>query len=768
MSYGLKYTSQFDSFKQLQSYQVDIYQKDYIGDAINFLLSGTPVVQDWQEDDPKAPIRGCTFKVSIITNEFGVKLIDFYSEDDKEFYLEFSCTTTNQFLFKGYLLQDDCTEIQLDFNHEISLTFTDMLGTLKDITLNEAAQIVGTLTTATSSSFYNPEPVANNTVCSFDAIAGTLQAGDSFILYDGTNTYNLICYNISYNIALGWCINIGIPCPFPNTVTAELSYYTAYPLEGYIPLRDVIKLCLKSTLLDIGLRSYVTIFPQGGTNLSTWDDTFVDANTFKSDANTWMNCYDILEQIMLRFNASLFQADAIWHIVRWDEMYRYIISTGVYIYGNGYDNNFNYTGTITSDSNFGFMGGSDMESGVMKSIERPFQYVKETFNYNQPGDLLKNPNLQELGNFRTEYIDANNDLIKEYDLVSWTITSLVDSFIRVAFYNDITLDNYGDEKYRFIVVTGSTTNYLACVKSNNIYLSKGDSINYTFQWASGTSNSGPFRRHVLIQFTPAAGGAIQYLDRYGQWNTTFDVPNILFFSMPAGDNEQNFHTWDIISTPVPSDGTINVFLFEADDSAGSNEFYFNNFNFSIKSYYAGQNNVIGHTHTDSQVAEIKNNFNKEIFLDNSPSWYIKGTLFLENGTAGLRDRCTSWGYPLYFFLPLPLRFAYPNLGQGTTQEDLYTRFKPRAKYEGTLLYVLNGNGPYKFVNPLSTFVNILNSNYRYVPGKLSIDYKNANCNLTLFEIVDDINFNSTNRLIGDYKYWLQTKIYEFNYLYENK
>jgi len=769
MSYGLKYTSQFDSFKPLQGYQVDIFEKDYTGDSTTVLLSGTPVVQEWQEDDPKAPIRGCTLKVSIITDETGVRLLDFYSEDDAGFYVEFKCTTTDQFLFKGYLLQDDCQEIQVDFNHEIALTFTDMLGTLKNITINEAAVNIGTDHTETGVDFYNPTPVANNTVCSFDARAGVLKAGDTFTLFDGSNTYNLTCFDISYNIALGWCININEVCPFSGTVTFDFTYTIPYPLDGYIPLIDVLKLCLKSTLLNLRLKSYIVIFPQGGTIESTWDDTFIDANTLRVDTNSWMNCYDILEQLMSRFNASLFQADANWAIVRWDEMYRFTEDTGATIRGNDYDEDFIRTGYIDHKVNYFFMDGSDMETGVMKSIERPFQFVKETFNYEQPIDILKNPNLQELGNFIREYEDGYDDLIKEYELPYWTETG-ADAFIRIAYYNDITQKNFGEEKYRVIVVTGSTANFYNCVKSNEIYLSQGDSFKYIFDWASGVSNPGAFRRHVYIEFI---GGPIPqpvlYLDRYGQWNSVFDYDNLLFFSMPSGDNEQDWHTWDITSAPVPYDGILKVYLFEANDSMGTNEFYFRNFNFNIKHYYAGSNNVIGQSHTDSQVVAIKNNDSKDISFDNSPSWYIKGTLYLESLSVGLRDKCTSWGYPLLFPVPVPDRFSFASLGKATTQEGLFTRYKPRAKYEGTYLKILKGNGPYQFLNPLTVFLNALETNkYRFVVGKLAIDYKNANANLTLYELLDAEGNDFEDGLIPNFRFWRQSRIYDFNYLYENK
>jgi hypothetical protein len=110
-----------------------------------------------------------------------------------------------------------------------------------------------------------------------------------------------------------------------------------------------------------------------------------------------------------------------------------------------------------------------------------------------------------------------------------------------------------------------------------------------------------------------------------------------------------------------------------------------------------------------------------------------------------------------------------NLGTATTQESLFTRFKPRAKYEGNLLKVLQGAGPYEFITPLSMFKHFkFQDEYRFVPGKMAIDYKNANVNLTLYELIDRMGYNFNGGLTAAYLEWVESKIYEFNYLYENK
>jgi hypothetical protein len=57
--------------------------------------------------------------------------------------------------------------------------------------------------------------------------------------------------------------------------------------------------------------------------------------------------------------------------------------------------------------------------------------------------------------------------------------------------------------------------------------------------------------------------------------------------------------------------------------------------------------------------------------------------------------------------------------------------------------------------------------YRFVPGKMAIDYKNANVDLTLYELIDNMGYNFNGGLTAVYLEWAETKLYEFNYLFEN-
>lgn len=768
MSYSVIYSNEFDSFLPLMTVKLQIEKKDFVGTPIDIVLSGNPIIQEWQEDDPKAPIRGCTLKVNIITDSTGLSLQDFYSDEDNTFKAIIKRGQTDEILFVGYLLQDECAELYVDFNHEISLTFTDNLGILKDITLDQAAVNIGGPIVISAISISNLYPIANNAIGSLDPRIAVLQNGDAFSLYDGANTYNFICYNISYNSILGYLINIGIVVPFAGTVTFDLTYTAPVQLTGYFSLAEILRLCLRSTNLDLNTNVMTTLCPEGGTTNELVLDTYLLINTFQK-SNTWLSCYEIIEQILSRFNACLFQAHGAWYIVRFDEMYNYLTSsatTGAIWVGFGYDYDFNTSGVTKNITKFNFFNGLiDMETGVIKSIVRPFQYVKETFNYVQPESLLCNYNLQNLGDLINEY-DLGTNHVKEYKMLCWNNSRHYPTapnptrLIRIITNNDVTSENYLSEIERYAVITGPSATFLnASAESTPIEVSAGDIVTFTFSMRNENAYSGStFVQWGMELFT----GANDYgLNNDGQWGLPYYSFH-LNYDFIDGDQ---WRTITATSNPCPANGLLYIYLPQFPRDSPNYTTYIKDMSFNIRYAVAGSNNYVGHTHKDYQLNNLKNNIDREIFIDNTPRVSINGTLMLgtyDSAYGILRNRCSIWKYP-----STPFGYTFENLGRGMTEEALFTNYFAKTKFEGNYLNLINAEN---VLTPFAVFIpSDGDSNHsRYIPGKMTIDYKNGSCNMTLYQW---IYFPSS--VIGDfptgndyfYTFW-NSKFYEFNYLYE--
>jgi hypothetical protein len=755
---SLKYTGSFDSIRTESTYIVNIYQDSYEGSPIDIILGATPVVQEWQEDDPLAPIKGSTLTLNLITTG-SLSILDFYSDNDNEFRVELlgdDVTGTQITLFKGYILQDDCSEVQIDFVHTITLTASDNLGTIKDINLDRAAQLFGDETTLTDipMAFVPAGPYIVINVATWN-----VQPGQTFTI-DGTPftmVANLGEIDLVYT---GWCIQIVEEIPALVIGTFDITYRQVESLEGYIPLITFIKLCLRATYLDFPLSVFCHITPTDGEifldtgETRMLEDVTLLGNTFLKN-NEYMSCYDVLESIMKRFNMTCFQSINLWWIVRTPDMFLdYQTGETDIDYYKYSSSTFTYIDKFTINKSFIIATNGYVETGLLKSIIRPYRRTLETFNYVQPEDLLCNSQFTDLGPLR-QVTTGGGFTNREYDLPCWYNydggSLFPDRFIRVVFEGE-------NEVERYVVVTGSTFDSSRSVQSDDIELNAGDIIDYSFQFKTDVSQPGSVNTTFAIRITD--GTSTKYLQTDGTWDNTIGFVK----NTPAGKNTNEWQTVSIKSDGLPFNAIMNVYLAEATAST-SDETRYKDLKLTISWFVAGQGQINGHTHTASQSRTLNNVNDVDISIDNSGRSSISGTLFLTSSTGLFQDKCTTWKFGQGNNTGTPGQI-FDNLGQLVTQTYMFQRYIPRTKYNGNLLYLRNANGIMSNLAIFSNeFTGALYSN-KMLFGSLAIDYKNDSAEFTMWEVFNkDIPYPSDN--YTDFTSYLFNILYQFNYLYEN-
>jgi hypothetical protein len=755
---GLKYTSSFDSIRTQNRYIVNIYQDSYEGSPISVVLAATPVIQEWQEDDPLAPIKGSTLTINLITYNY-LSLLDFYSDNDNEFSVEFIEDDTSTVLFKGFILQDDCSEVQVDFIHTITLTASDNLGTIKDIALDRAALLFNdTITTTSVPCVFNP---AGPYIVINYGLEWPVQPGQTFTI-DGTPftmVTNLGEIDLVYT---GWCIQIVEEIPSLVIGTYDITYKEPVSLEGYIQLLTFIKLCLRATYVtDLPLSVYCHITPTDGEifvdtgETRMLEDVTLLGNTFLK-GNEYMSCYDVLEAIMKRFNMTCFQSLNSWWIVRTPDLFLdYQQGETTINYYKYLANTFVYDDKYSINKSYIIATGAYVETGLLKSIIRPYRRTLETFNYVQPEDLLCNSQFTDLGPL-IEVRTSGGYTFKEYELPCWynydaSPGPYPDRFIRV------TLDPFNNEADRYVVVKGNTYDSSRSVQSENIVLNEGDIFDYSFQFSTDVSQSGPVTTIFAIRITD--GTTILYLQTDGTWNTTIGYSYVT----PSSQNTNQWQNVEIKNITVPFGGVLNIFLAEA-TSSSSDETRYKDLRFTLKFVIAGQGQVSGHSHTASQSRNLNNINDVEIFIDNSERSSISGTLFLTSQTGILQNKCTTWKFGQGINTGVPATI-YQNLGQVITSTYMFQRFKPRSKFNGNLLYIKNANG---IMSNLAIFSNEFAGDLyhnKMLFGSLAIDYKNDSAEFTMWEVFNS-EFSYINNFT-DFESYLYNILYQFNYLYEN-
>lgn len=721
MPYQLKYTCDFDRIDSgtSVSYQLQILQKDYPGAVTAVTGSASPVVHTWETDDPKAPVKGSSLAISLI-NEGLIPLSDFYSESDDEFKAILLWGTTE--LFHGFILQDDSSEPMVDFNHEITLSATDNLGLLKDVAFDQ----VPLLNYSTTTESYRVYISGMNTILETGATFGNkVHLGDTILIGGaGPYTVRFLSFDSGTNL---WSIYLAEYATVTGgIVSGVLKLYQVPVLDKLITLLETVRRCIAATGLTINTRIFSNIneSTQSGA-VCFLAQTLIDPETFYNGTG-YDDCYTVLEKILTRFNFTLFQSYGFWNIVRWDEARYYDYA----VPGYEYDMNFALVGPAALDWSGAIFGGfaklligigetTVAETGLQQRITRPFKFVKEIFNYRQPAELLRNYDLQQLGDLITTYTTGSGaglQTISEFAVPWWYYTNAFPSAAGVngpaVYFIRVIVDNVGNELSRVLVVKNND------IHSYPIEAQTGDIIRFSFSvyQSSAFTSVGLIMKltngttTVYAQQKPASPG----------WDTTTGSANLVAIT----PNE--WSSVDFETGPVPFDGLLTIYVRTLSTPA-SNENLYRDIRVEYIPMINESSKVIGHTHTSDQNTNTKNTEEHEIYLDSSPRNSIAGALFLNSLTGLLQTRTGQWKRSYLA--------GAKNLGEITTHENLFLRRTPRTLLEGTF---------YGLTTPADYHINLLNvlrytffSDKTFIFGRLEIDYRNNHASGTLYELYRD-------------------------------
>lgn len=667
MSYGIIYQTQWDSIPRpgatvADSYYAKIYKKDYTDTITNVVASGKPVIHQWQTDDPHVTIKGSNLTFTLVNTGL-LPLSNFFSVDDDTFKLEYFWN--DQMLFTGFLVQTDCTEIQTDIAHTIELSFTDNLGLLKDVTIQQAASLLGPFVEYTDKLiefngpniiwFYlEPMPVA---------IGDVIQISGSGVA-DG----NWTVVNFVDPTPPGLPVKVQVAetlSPWFGGVPCLIHVITPIDLTVRRPFAVYLRLCLLSTNLRLNTEVYGNLNADGMPTPSyMFEDAYIDGQTFLN-GNTWQSCYDVLTEILTRFNCSLMQANGTWNIIRFDELRGFggQIKPILYVPDFVRVEGGRWLETLT------YGNGSDIQAGLLESIIRPYKYDKETFNYRFPTELIKNKNFTILGSLVSTTI-VGGTTVYEYHMPDWfpgfAPNGLFTGLIRVII-DTVT----GVEIERYARITNSLSgDDPRQWRSTSIDVNTGDRFEYTFSFKTNASQAGP----VTITFAVENfdGTTTLYVDNDGNWAPTLGFS----YSILSGDNTNQWHSVTIKSDNIPLTGILNVYMAIA-TSNSAEVTYYKDLNFTYTPAVSGQINIIGQTHTQTQPGVINNRGEDTMLIDDSPRNSISGTIFLASFTGVLQNRTLFWNRS-------GISEAW-RLGQITTYEKLYWHRKQRIKLEGNLL-----------------------------------------------------------------------------------
>lgn len=720
MSYGLKYQSQFDSVSDANNaskrYTIQFLFKDYTGGVAS--VDGISCVQRSTTDDPVAPIKGQSLDISLLNKNNSLPISSFFSEDDDGIQVKL-LGDSNEILFIGFLVQDDFYEPMVDYSHPITLLANDGLGLLKGVVLSDAEvrrSFTATFRTlggdldniyiyTANAAFY---PQVGNTI-EILGITYTIDAAQQLTVTLGTVTYN-------------WYIRVS-----PTTGGIAETTDTIY-LTGEINLRQrntlltMIAVCLAQTNLSLVTNIFLNLFEYRQDPLvSTFDQTLIDSQLFIS-GETYEDCYSVLTKILTAFNCTLFQANGQWNIVHFPEAKRY---TNNEIPGFVYDETWQPLGSTVLNNNF-FIGPAQLTRPIHQLTQgalRGYKFSRKVFNYRQPKYLLQNYDLQQLGALLRTLNIGGGVIHYEYEAPGWLTgvgPTLCERFIRII------KDSTGTEIDRYLVLRANCSNTILAVASDYIEAQEKDRLIFSFSTRTNFSQAPPFGAVFGVRMMN--GVLTRYVDELpagsGAW-----IPTV-GFNYSITNNTNQWTSVEIASSQIPFDGQLSLFLAQNNGGALSTtrETHYKDIRLEYIPYVNDTTKITGQIHKQEQPPNKKLNTDGDIQIDDSPRNNVLGTLFLPGRDPdtpyGLQIRTKYWRYPS--------DATGWRLGELTTLEDLTWRQQTRSKLEGGFI----GNYQTSVISLLSFGITDFNPTKSYTWGLLTIDYKNNQCNGTLWELSD--------------------------------
>ena len=460
----------------------------------------------------------------------------------------------------------------------------------------------------------------------------------------------------------------------PNTMTLTfsdglglLSNFTVSDtdlnlLTDKYTLLEILNACLKKTGLLLGIRTFANIYAQG-LMTQRYDDAAADP-FFQAEmklktyligdtGDEWKKCSEVIESILRDFNATIFQEDGYWNIVRVPELQAGSPE------GTSYTSNL-YTPTGISDI---FADASDavaVNRSQLKALLRPAGKIINTYKYDVIR-LLRNGDLSELGAFIGTTVDGDVTYW-DYQLVGWDKVGGNDAVIRVV---KDTITEFELERYIKFTYAANNTNG---IYSNEMFVNQGDRFDFSYSIKAYTDSNFNGRFGVGIYLQNDAGTVTYRLEKDFIGNNTdsqlvwkivsnslytspstsiaispagsIDISETQTFTLTARDNLNN------LVPRFPVDGKLRIFIAGWNSNfartANRDSLAFD-FRLKYELWINDRLTVTGEQHIASQAVDLNNTFEREIKTGDSPKGNVAGTLFVGN------TRTETWTAEAYRF-----------------------------------------------------------------------------------------------------------------------
>lgn len=764
MSYAVHYRMSFTSING-STCRFDILENNYVGDIVSIIGAGrSPVVQSWDAAGILDPIQGCKCVVKYI-NERGASyapelpVIDFATTDDTKFRGDFYVNSILQ--FTGFMVIDEFTEPYLTPPVEASLTFTDNLALLEDLTLNQAGfsvtcgndmvnvfSLIDSILSNTSldlpiRSYYNlfpdsPTDYVDRNINPATTALNLQSVNIRMFLSDDTtfiSCKDALTQILSANCCVlrqekGEWVIIRIPeyarfsgnIPGGTDTTQPLSVSAEWTDSGP-GLGGVFRI-----LNGLALISY---FPVGGTmTISNSSDPTYDGDYTIDFVGT--DSPDILVSVPEQ------------------------PATGISV-PLTFDVATTLTNQVAPDLNTITIGQTGdllpLDRSQQKAFSRPAKQVSHTFKWNL-FEYPSNSKLQILGNFIGQ-TSAGDVYYRDYELAHFSNQFSEAAFIRIVYdaVTDKENDRYIYMPFSADQATGSTPDgVLFC----SIRVSEGDRVSLSLKQRAATNSSDNALYRIGVSLFADNGSKYNLIRTNNTdpavnklaWNAgagvayvgqTLPAVNVAAANDKTEWTEINLSDFDYNNIGIPStpdSGTLKIAFFGYNNTSGSEpnlDALFKDMAILIESPIINLSRIESEVHTATNTVTSKNNIEENISLISDGRHALPGSLYFWTTD----DLTQLW---------------FKESGDATGYLHSKINVIDRAILAADWRTQLEGN--FSGLCLPSDYATIDGLEGNFIAYRLSLDYKQNTSNATFYEIHKD-----TDPVFTDVAY-------SFRYLYK--
>jgi len=512
--------------------------------------------------------------------------------------------------------------------------------------------------------------------------------------------------------------------------TMPLKTQTGDQMWGFFRIKEFIANALFPTGLNLDFVSFINMYPENVVERNYLPPTFWDndaffyariyASAFLKGPRDFDDCYEVLSKIMQAFGCTLYQARGKWYIVQTNDRIAGVLDATIR----------DYTGAATGISmNQSFkidIGLNEVtkliNADALVSLEKPFKEVAIKHKFDMPPIYFRNFDLLDTAP------DAYSGVAPAY----WTgAPSNLATFYGYINQGEVFIDTEavtGAEIRRGIKLQGGSGIRLPGAKMTTLYpVNAGDIINFGCSVKFNVAYFQFGRAWVHILFVSTTGQQY-YMSADGFWYTNFTAAGYVYNK----DEDRRFwKSYSITSKGVPSNGTVSIILTGTGNNIIPNavfDVFYKDLDFSIVTSFNEMTEVDGFEYVCSQSANLKNQYDNEIFMADAPNISTKGSI-LETDYV----KIGNWRYKGTHNIPTNPILPFAKYITRTYWRSMYRKF---MRLEGRLYDLYQGS---RLLSPLNSVEFTEVEDKEFMITTLQMDIRQESAEFTMIELRNTAN-----------------------------